>query len=212
MALRNGHGSGRGMPRIEVLPVDELPTGTPAPQRTTQAVIRRTPDGRTADVASAKALGALGGAKAKGQSRLARRLGLRELPANAPFAPYYRSAVAFRRFQVSRLAMGVGAGQCGAAPAAIIGTASWQLAASRYVFDLVAAGELGVDALKLASQLGNDARQNMLAGHELAAKEAASRPPSPDEVPAWMKHVAAVEAKCAAQEAANAADEEQSDA
>ena len=31
-------------------------------------------------------------------------------------------------------------------------------------------------ALKLASQLGNDARQNMLAAHELAAKEGEIRP------------------------------------
>lgn len=29
MALRAGHGTGAGMPRIEVLPADELPVGLP---------------------------------------------------------------------------------------------------------------------------------------------------------------------------------------
>jgi hypothetical protein len=29
MALRTGHGNGAGVPRIEVLPVDELPAGVP---------------------------------------------------------------------------------------------------------------------------------------------------------------------------------------
>jgi len=56
VALRNGHGAGKGTPRIEVLPIDELPVGVPAPQRENQAAIVRTPDGRPADAASAKAL------------------------------------------------------------------------------------------------------------------------------------------------------------
>lgn len=30
MTLRAGHGRGRGVPRVEVMPADELPSATPA--------------------------------------------------------------------------------------------------------------------------------------------------------------------------------------
>jgi hypothetical protein len=33
MALRAGHGNGAGSPRVEVLPADELPVGTPESAR-----------------------------------------------------------------------------------------------------------------------------------------------------------------------------------
>lgn len=198
MTLRNGHGNGAGQPRIEVLPPDELPAGMPAPCRSPQPP----PAGERGRFAPGNHLAALGGKAKAGSTRLARRLGLAELPDGAPFAPYKRSAAAFRRFHVARLAASVGGGQCGPAPASIVATSAWQLASSRYLFDLIASGELGPDALKLASQLGNDSRQNLLAAHELCAREAKARPASADEVPAWLKHMEAVDAKCAADEAA----------
>lgn len=43
MALRAGHGAGAGVPRIEVLPADEIPVGVAAPEQTAQAeIIRQT--------------------------------------------------------------------------------------------------------------------------------------------------------------------------
>ena len=42
MALRNGHGTGAGVPRIEVLPADELPPASPANTDRSD----RGPDGR----------------------------------------------------------------------------------------------------------------------------------------------------------------------
>ncbi len=197
MALRNGHGTGRGTPRIEVLPVDELPVGIAATQPDGGALPRPPyPVGLPA----AAIAGARGGHAKAGSTRLARRLGLVELPDGAPFAPYKRAASAFRRFHVAQLAASVGGGQCGPAPASVVATSAWQLAASRYLFDLVASGELGADAFKLASQLGNDSRQNLLAAHELCAREAKARPPTPDQAPPWMKIAAEVDAKIAAEE------------
>jgi hypothetical protein len=172
MALRNGHGSGKGQPRVEVLPPDELPAGMPEAYRSKQ----QPPAGEHGRFAPGNHLAAAGGRAKAGSTRLARRLGIADLPGNAPFAPYKRAAAAFRRFHVARLAASVGGGQCGPAPASIVATAAWQLAASRYLFDLVASGELGPDALKLASQLGNDSRQNLLASHEICAREAKAQP------------------------------------
>jgi len=172
MALRNGHGNGTGQPRIEVLPVDELPAGIPDSYRSEHPP----PAGERGRFAPGNHLAALGGKAKAGSTRLARRLGIVDLPGTAPFAPYKRAASAFRRFHVARLAASVGGGQCGPAPASVVATAAWQLAASRYLFDLVASGELGPDALKLASQLGNDSRQNLLASHELCAREAKAQP------------------------------------
>jgi hypothetical protein len=96
--------------------------------------------------------------------------------------PYKRAANDFKRVEVSRLAREVGNGVCGPGPASIIGSAALQLAASRYLFDH-AGGR--ADMFKLASQLANDSRQNLLAAHELVAKQAKSRPAAPASVP-WL--------------------------
>jgi hypothetical protein len=179
MALRTGHGNGKGVPRIEVLPVDELPAGTPAPQRSPVAAPERRQDGTvTAD--GAKALGALGGAATAGQTRLSGRLALGDSFADPRFEPYAKAARTFRRTHVTRLAQTVGGGQCGPAPSSIVATAALQLAASRFAFEVL--GDMA-----LGSRLGNDSRQNLLAAHELCVKEGA-RPdalPNIDAMP-WL--------------------------
>jgi len=174
MAKRTSNQSNRNQVHVEVDRWDEMQQGQPDPKRAEQAAIVRAPGGRIADTAGAKALGSIGGSMNAGQAKLARRLGLRKLPDGCPFGPYHRSAVGFKRFHVGRLARLAGGGQCGAGPASVVGTAAWQLAASRYIFDLVAAGELDVSAMKLASQLGNDSRQNLLASWEMAVQEGAA--------------------------------------
>jgi hypothetical protein len=105
---------------------------------------------------------------------LARTLGLSTPPDDSKFAPYRRQAAAFRRAEVARLARTVGGGYCGAGPASIVGTAALQLAMSRYITDN-ADNATSAD-LVIASRLGNESRQNLLAAHELTAKEARHRP------------------------------------
>ncbi|MBK8994634.1 MAG: hypothetical protein IPM35_02635 [Myxococcales bacterium] len=176
MTLRNGHGNGAGVPRIEVLPADELPAGLPAPHRPEQPEIRRDAQGRPADIESARALGSLGGQQSAGKSRLARRVALADTFADPRFTPYARAARAFRRLHVRQLAQSVGGGQCGPAPSSIVSSAALQLAASRFAFEVLGDMQLG-------SRLADASRQNLLAAHELCAKEALARPRDPANDP-----------------------------
>lgn len=170
MTLRKGHGKGAGQPRIEVLPANELPAGVPEDAPPTERP-QRGPDGR---FLSGNRLSAQGGKRKAGALALARKLGLSQ-EQSEQFRPYLRHAEQWRRHKVNELAATVGGGQCGAGPSSIIATAARQLASSMYLFDLAtASGDPELHAR--ASKLGNDSRQNLLAAHELAAKEAASRP------------------------------------
>ncbi len=173
MTLRTGHGNGAGTPRIEVLPVDELPIGVHAPALA-EHTGERDDGGRFAP--GARTAQSAGGAASREQTRLARRLSLGDTFADPRFEPYAKAARAFRRAQVTRLARDVGGGTCGPAPASIVASASLQLAASRFAFEVLGDMTLG-------STLADASRQNLLAAHELAAREAAARPPVP---PAWM--------------------------
>jgi hypothetical protein len=172
VTLRTGHGTGAGQPRVEVLPADELPPGVHALAQA-ESTSERTPDGRwTKGTRTAQSAG---GKSRAGATRLARRLGLVTLPDDAAFAPYKRSASDFRRTHCTTLARTVGGGVCGPGPSSIVATAAWQLAASRFFFDLGA--KSGDPKLLLeASRLGDASRQNLLAAHELCAREAQARP------------------------------------
>jgi hypothetical protein len=170
MALRNGHGTGAGTPRIEVLPVDELPMGTPS-----NAV---PPSPRDFDArgkfAVGNALASVGGKATAGKTRLSARLGLSKLPEGAAFRPYKAAASSFRRAQCATLASNVGGGYCGPAPSSMVASAALQLAWSRYFSDL-AAGSGDPELALTASRLADASRQNLLAGFELCAREAQAR-------------------------------------
>lgn len=165
MTWRRGHGNGAGQPRIEVLPVDELPKGVQASE---QAESTRERDGAGRFRPGCRTSQSKGGRSRRESTALARRLGLDDVATDPTFEPYRRAARAFQRTQVRRLAQTVGGGQCGPAPASIIATASLQLAASRWAFDR--------GQPELGSKLGNDSRQNLLAAHELCARESQARP------------------------------------
>jgi hypothetical protein len=170
VTLRTGHGKGAGTPRIEVLPADELPIGTPGERRPPS------PESHTADgrFAPGNALASQGGKARAGATRLADRLGIDGETSEA-FAPYHRAAVSFRRAQCAALAASVGAGACGPGPSSLVATAALQLAWSRYFSDQAAkTGDAKLAAT--ASKLGNDSRQNLLAAHELCAREGKARP------------------------------------
>lgn len=182
MALRSGHGNGAGVPRIEVMPADEALAGVPAPARRAPA---RDTNGRLLPGASASEFARQGGIAARESKQLARLLGLSEVDESHPWHPYYRLAREWRDNHMSTLAQTVGGGVVGPGPASIVSSAALQLAASRYLSDR---GALNGDAKMLleASRLADASRQNLLAAHELCAKEAIARPTKPADVP-WMK-------------------------
>jgi hypothetical protein len=181
MALRTGHGKGAGVPRVEVLPMDELPTGVP-----TSAQPQSPADfDERGKFAKGNAIARQGGKARAGKTRLADRLGLRALPEGSAFSTYKASAVSFRRAQCTALAASVGGGYCGPAPSSFVASAALQLAWSRYFSDLAA--ETGDAALAVqASRLANDSRQNLLAAHELCAREAEARRSSTQESTPWL--------------------------
>ncbi len=183
MALRSGHGKGRGTPHIEVLPADELPA--PVPAEPVQPA--RRPDGTIADSEAARELGRRGGlAKAK-SVRLVTSLGLGKLNENSAFASYRKGAEEFHTFHVEALAYQAG-GIVGPAPNTMIATAALQLAVSRYYFDRFHE-TLAMEDSKMASNQGDASRQNLLAAYELAVKEANARKaaaPPVNALDAWM--------------------------
>lgn len=165
MSWRSGHGNGRGVPRIEVLPVDELPAGVPeqADDDSREAATERGP------FAEGNRRSVLGGRARAGQTRLAHRLRLGDSFADPRFEPYARSAKAWRNAQLAELSRTVGGGYVGPGPSSIVASASLQLAASRFAFEVLGDMVLG-------SRLANDSRQNALAAWELCSREAQARP------------------------------------
>lgn len=166
--LRTGHGAGSGQPHIEIVG-DELS----APISDASAPLHRRPNGTIADSATARALGARGGAVKSTRARLVSALGLAELAADAEFGPYRDAGDEFVRVHLVSLASQAG-GEVGPGPSSIVASAGLQLAASRFVSDRAAReGDPGL--MKLASTLANDSRQNLLAGYELAVREGEAR-------------------------------------
>jgi hypothetical protein len=167
MTLRNGHGSGAGVPRVEVLPVDELPAGIADDARTDSPSDR----GEGGRFAPGNALARRGGQAKRGRARLTARLGLASLPDDNAFAPYRRAAATFRRVQCGELARTIGGGVCGPSPSSVVASAALALAWSRYFSDKAA--QTGDPELAMRSaRLGETSRQHLLAAHELCAREA----------------------------------------
>jgi hypothetical protein len=168
MSLRTGHGNGKGQPRVEVLPVDELPAPLPA----VPVQVARRSNGTVADSQSAKALGRRGGLAKAGSVRLVDSLGLSKLADEARFHPYREAAEGFVKAHLASLAAQAG-GEVGTGPSTMVASAGLQLAASRFCFDL-GAEKSDPALMKLGSALANDSRQNLLAAYELAVREAKS--------------------------------------
>jgi hypothetical protein len=198
VALRSGHGTGSGSPRIEVLPPDELPQGVQANPLASARDERRA-DGTFAP--GARTMQSAGGRATAGKTRLSARLGLATLPAGDAFSVYRRAAATFRRVQCASLARSVGGGVCGPGPSSVVASAALALAWSRYLSD--EAARTGDPELAMRSaRLGETSRQHLLAAHELAAREAAARP-APDPHAALRAALAEEDAREAAAEAAN---------
>lgn len=180
MVLRTGHGKGAGSPRIEVMPADELPQGLPqAPAGPPVPELPGERDERGRFLPGARTQQSRGARAANAKAeQLALLTGLGLLGTEpAALKPFLDAAGEFSRAEVVRLAQVVGGGHCGNAPASMVDSAALQLAASRAAY---AQGDLA-----LGSRLANDSRQNLLAAHELAAREAKARPRAPDSYP-WL--------------------------
>lgn len=173
MALRNGHGTGAGAPRIEVMPADELPQ--PVPPASSSAVVALTfrQDGKIADSETAREMGRRGGAAKARRVRLVDSLGLAKIAEDSSFRPYRDAAEEFVSHHRGELAKQAG-GELGPAPSTMVASAGLQLAASRWAFDR-GATENDASFIKLGSSLANDSRQNLLAAYELAVREAQAR-------------------------------------
>lgn len=169
MALRKGHGTGAGVPRVEVLPADELPPVTPA------ITVRRDrgPDGRFLP----------GNTAARSQRVRPGPRGTGALKAAPDFEVYERWGKRYAAHRREELAQAHG-GSISAGVGALVESASLALAASRYL--AAQAAQTGdPDLFKRSSALANDARQNELAAWELASREAKARPPE-KHVPFWL--------------------------
>ncbi len=161
MATRTGHGKGAGVPRVEVLPCDELPT--PNARETAANLASRRARGRPFE---------RGNRAAAGRRPKLALLGVGVDAVDPRYALALRRAARYRKRRCSELAALYGYVSAGAA--SMIASASLALCASRYLYE-VAAETGDADTLKRASALGNDARQNELAAFELAAREAKAR-------------------------------------
>ena len=160
MTLRRGHGLGAGVPRIEVLPADELPPAS------TPIAVRADRDANGRWVA--------GNAAARAQRVRPGARGLldveRATGAVRAFGRWGRRYASNRR---AELAAAHG-GTLSAGAGALVESAALALAASRFLY--ARGADLGdVELMRRASALANDARQNELAAWELAAREGAMK-------------------------------------
>lgn len=166
-------------PQVEVAKIKDLPVGVPGDARTE----RPTDRGEGGRFLPGNSLARKGGHAKRGRNKLSTRLGMRQLPDGSAFRPYRASAVTFRQEHCAELARSVGGGFCGPGPSSFVASAALQLAWSRYLSD-VAAENGDADMALQASRLADASRQNLLAAHELCAREAesrkASRPPVVD--------------------------------
>lgn len=169
MALRKGHGNGKGVPRIEVVPPDELPDPIPA----LPPPLARREDGTIADSETAKLLGARGGLAKAQKKKLLQGMGLAELTEDKLFTPYYKAAQAWLDHQVENYAQMCG-GYLGSGPWGFLGNAAICLAMSRYLADR--GFEAGDEMITRQSLRYMDAfKQQQLAAYELGIREAKMR-------------------------------------
>jgi hypothetical protein len=198
MALRTGHGNGAGVPRIEVLPADELPAPIPAPPRGDEPrkpVAERREGGLFARGEGTRALSLRANEIRWSRLRLIDKLGLGTIAADPTFAPFIHGAEEFVDAHLAELAVLAG-GTVGTGPSTMVASAALQLAASRWAYTRAAALP-DPDMVKLGSTLSNDSRQNLHAAYEYAVKVGKALAANPDVA----KKVKEAEAKTIAADA-----------
>jgi len=199
MALRSRHGRaarvGPGGPVVEVLPRGEQQRGLAAPAAEPSGPVTRRADGTVAGTEAARELGKRGGRARAERQAMARRFAssLRlapDLPAfvlSASAAPFVAEAERWLAAKIGEMAARVGGGEVGAGVVSVLRTAAFEtymsrllfeMAAGRFLFTTEGEGEarrvvgVNVQLLAQAARLGDAARQNLLAAHELCRLEA----------------------------------------
>lgn len=192
MADRSGHGSGKGSPRIETLPFDELPTGIPAfaaePDsakaarlRAGIAALEAQLDGASAGPERMRLLARKGGLARALNYELARvrsdqhgalvELAKELLPGMAVEDEVFRAAlphaIEFITSEMNGLARDVAGGYLPNGPASMVVSAALELVASRVLF---ARGDY-----KAASALAQASGQSLAKAHEYGVKRALAR-------------------------------------
>lgn len=168
MSLRSGHGNGKGVPRIETLPCDELPKGVKAPPPTPEAPEERDAKGRFQK--GSRTAQARGGKRNRSTVKLTRQIGLmKEDQFITEFRPYKRAAEAYRRAMISELAQLVGGGSCGVMASGFISNCALQEAAGTFWMEQgMKTGNASLT--KMGSSMLNDAKQSKLAAYEMCSK------------------------------------------
>jgi hypothetical protein len=160
-ALRTGHGTGAGSPRIEVLPPDEQPGAQAVGPDLIAA--GRDAAGKVRSTAAAKALAAL--------PRRSRFLP-RKLACDPRFEPHNARRLEWQRKRMAELQAAHGHVSHGVG--AMVNAAGWLYAGGEFAAELAAeAGD--IEGFKSAGTLTSTARQHELAAWELAAREASGR-------------------------------------
>jgi hypothetical protein len=185
MALRKGHGAGKGTPRVEVLPPDEL--GSVGGVAALPEISGPNDKDALGRFLPGHQLAARGGRK--GYSKLASRIDMGD-GVSPTFSKYKQLAASFRRAHCRELAQNVGGGVCGTGPSLLVAQASRAAAWSAYYNDIAMSGGGDATVVLQSLRMGETARQHLLAAHEMCAKEAKSRPPGEKRGPLpWEKRV-----------------------
>lgn len=193
MPLRAGHGRGSGRPHPEVMISRRVLEGIPGEASQPPPKPARRADGsllRSPEQQAMARLGGLARAQKRQDLRVLQRLGLHGTP-KPELELYWQDANAFSQHEVKRIAQVVGGGHCGASPCSMIQSAALQLAASRKLF---ADGNFFG-----GSKLADASRQNLLAAHEIAAKEAIARRKAAQDAPQVSPLLSLVESPLAPQ-------------
>src|SRR5262249_50094498 len=144
MALRNGHGAGKGTPRIEVLPIDEIEA--PNATDTARNLAKRRGRGRPFEK---------GNRAAAGRRPALAGLDVEQHASDPLYRRLLRQAQRYRRRRASELEASYGYLSAGAA--SLLASAALATAGSRFAY--AKAAESGDPTfMKLGSTLANDAR------------------------------------------------------
>lgn len=169
MTLRKGHGNGKGVPRIEVLPADELPA--PLPVEPVQAPRRE--NGQLIASEATTELARRGGLAKANKKKLLQGMGLAHVMEDNKFNPYYKAAQAWLDATVQIYSAMCG-GALGPGPSALLGNAAIALAMSRYLTDLAFTEQNELHA-RQATRYWDAMKQQKLAAYELGIREAKMR-------------------------------------
>jgi hypothetical protein len=200
MTLRSGHGTGAGVPRIEVLPADELPKPVTAPVPATAAALERRPNG-TFTPESARRAGAKGGASPRRRAdakKLAKKFGLGRLierwKADGEIEKFVTESEAWFVQACEDMSRDVGGGQLSPGVTSMLRSSAYQRAFSAFLYDCATRTAHAwetlaphaipnskprlsprMDLVATATRLADSSRQNYMAAFEIAAKEAQAR-------------------------------------